>query len=213
MKPTHLESNDRCRSELCLMAACLRFCATLLRYPDQSIHNVLGVALPVFEDLHHGLVGCFQAPLPDLESMQQSYTSLFVANPAGIPAVPYISSRLEPERHVYGAATRALRALMAAEGVRTDEELGEPEDHIGCVFDFAALLAERAVETPLKLPGLHRVFSTYLSPVLPGFAAEVYRADPAGFYADAAAFCSALVGNLEDLFPVLMSGMKTEKEV
>ncbi len=202
MNSTLGEIDDGNQAELCSLAACLRFCATLLRYPDQASHVALEGALPVFADLHLALLGCRQAPLPDLDSMQLSYTTLFVANPAGLPAVPYVSCRLEPDGLVYGEATVALRKMMAPEGVIPDSSLGEPEDHIGLVFDFAALLAERSVEKPEKLVGLQHVIDKYLSPVLPGFYADVSRAEPAGFYADATAFCNALIKNHTVLIPL-----------
>lgn len=202
MNPAHTESEECFQAELRSLAACLRFCATLLRYPDQAVIAALEGALPAFEDIHQALLGCKQVPLPDLESMQLSYTSLFVANPAGLPAVPYVSCRLEPDGQVYGDATFALRKMMASEGVKPDSSLGEPEDHVGLVFDFAALLAERSVENPEKSAGLHHLIDNYLSPLLPGFAADVLRAEPSGFYADAAAFCSALIENHTVLFPL-----------
>lgn len=205
MNPAHTESEVCLQAELRSLAACLRFCATLLHYPDQAVIAALEGALPIFEDLHQGLMGRKQVPLPDLESMQLSYTSLFVANPAGLPAVPYVSCRLEPDGQVYGDATFALRKMMAAEGVRPDSSLGEPEDHVGLVFDFAALLAERSAEDPAKSVGLHHLIDNYLSPLLPGFAADVARAAPACFYADATAFCNALMENYSVLFPSITS--------
>ena len=202
MNTTLIQTDDCNQAELRSWAACLRFCATLLRYPDQASHAALEGALPVFAGLHLALLGCRQAPLPDLDSMQLSYTTLFVANPAGLPAVPYVSCRLEPDGQVYGAATIALRKMMTSEGVRPDNSLGEPEDHVGLVFDFAALLAERSVENPEKLIGLQQVIDNYLSTMLPGFAADVARAEPAGFYADATAFCNAMIKNHDVLFPL-----------
>jgi TorA maturation chaperone TorD len=202
MTPAQAETGDSNPADLRSLAACLCFCATLLRYPDPAIHAALEEASPHFADLHMALLGCKQVPLPGLDRMQLSYTSLFVANPAGIPAAPYVSCRLEPDGQVYGEATVALRKMMASERVRPQSNLCEPEDHFGLVFDFAALLAERSAETPEKLIALQHVIDTYLSPLLPGFAADVDRAEPAGFYADATAFCSALIGNQDALFPL-----------
>ena len=202
MNTTSIETDHYRRDELLSLAVCLRLCATLLRYPDQTVCTALESALPLFGALHLALLGRSQVPLPSLEYMQVSYTALFVANPAGIPAVPYVSCRLEPDGQVYGAATMALRKMMAEEEVEPDRSLGEPEDHVGLVFDFAALLAERSVGTPKKIRELGHLYETYLTPLLPGFAADVARAEPAGFYADATAFCNALIENHTELFPL-----------
>ncbi len=209
MNPEYSETEDCNQSELRSLAVCLRYCATLLRYPDQTVFAALESALPAFADLHLALLGCRQIALPDFDSLQLSYTSLFVANPSGLPAVPYVSCRLEPGGQVYGAATTALRKMMALEGVRPASGLGEPEDHIGLVFDFAALLAERSAENPEKSVELQHVIDAYLSPLLPGFAADVVRAAPAGFYAGATAFCNALIVNYNEKFPFHQN---TEKE-
>ncbi len=202
MKTISVETDNCRRDELLSLSACLRMCATLLRYPDQTVFTALEDALPLFGALHLALVGRSQVPLPSLEYMQVSYTALFVANPTGLPAVPYVSCRLEPDGQVYGAATMALRKMMAEEEVGPDRSLGEPEDHVGFVFDFAALLAERSVDAPEKMSELAHLIETYLTPLLPGFAADVARAEPAGFYADATAFCSALIENHTELFPL-----------
>ena len=204
MQPEHTEAIDSRQAEFKSLAACLRFCSNILRYPEPAIHVALDQALPAFEGLHHVLLKCKQAALPDIESMQVSYTSLFVANPAGLPAVPYVSCRLEPDGQVYGAATHALRTMMAAEGVRLDSGVGEPEDHFGLVFDFAALLAERAVVNTEKTGVLKYLIDTYLSPLLPGFAADVAKAEPDGFYADATAFCSVFRVKLDGLLPSIV---------
>lgn len=201
MNSTSSETNTSLQAELQAFAACLRFCAVLLRYPDQAVYAALKGTLPHFGDLHLALLGQPHAALPPFDCLQQDYTSLFVANPGGLPAVPYVSCRLEPEGHTYGVITVELRKLMAQEGVKADSGQGEPEDHVGVVFDFAALLAERSAEDYGKLPVAQQVIHTYLLPVLPGFAADVATAQPAGFYAEAAAFCSTLVGNYTALFP------------
>ena len=200
---TNIEIDDCKRAELLSLAACLRFCATLLRYPDENVFSALESSLPLFGALHVALTGHDQTPLPSLEGMQVSYTSLFVANPTGIPAVPYVSCRLEPEGQVYGEATFALRKMMMAEGVTPDGTLGEPEDHVGFVFDFAALLAERSVVDPDKLAWLSHLVNKYLSPLLPSFANDVARAEPDGFYADATAFCCALIKDDNKLFQLV----------
>lgn len=174
-------------------AACFRLCATLLRYPDLHVTAALTKTLPHFDQVIEAFTAPFP-PLPELETLQLSYTSLFVANPAGIPAIPYLSCRLEPEGQTYGAATAEMRRLMAQEGVQVDPGVGEPEDHIALVLDFAAFLAERSMQDPVKQDTLRRLTQEYLFPFfISGFAADVATAEPGGFYAHATAFCQALI--------------------
>lgn len=179
--------------DLAAFAACLRLCATLLRFPEPPVVAALEQALPHFEGVRQALTGRPCPVLPELEEMQLSYTSLFLANPAGIPAVPYLSCRLEPEGQTYGAATQEMRRLMAQEGVQVQRSLGEPEDHIGLVLDFAALLAERSLQNPGCLFTLRQLTETYLALFLSGFAADLAVAEPDGFYAHAADFSQALI--------------------
>src|SRR6185369_17430428 len=123
MNTTPIETDECLQAELLSYAACLRFCAILLRYPDQAVYATLEAALPLFDDLHAALLSCPNPVLPPLVRLQLSYTALFVANPAGLPAVPYVSCRLEAEGRTYGAATQELRKQIANEGVKVDSIL------------------------------------------------------------------------------------------
>jgi putative dimethyl sulfoxide reductase chaperone len=181
--------------DLAGFAACLRLGATLMRFPDPPVAAALEQALPHFEGAFCALTGRPGPALPGLDELQFSYTSLFLANPAGVPAVPYLSCRLEPEGQTYGAATLEMRRLMALEGVQVERSLGEPEDHIGLVLDFVALLAERSPGNPGRRATLRLLTEVYLSPFLSGFCADLDQVQPDGFYARSAAFCHALIEN------------------
>lgn len=80
----------------------------------------------------------------DNEALVWEYRRLFVG-PGHLPAAPWGSVYTDRDAVVFGASTLALRAWMAANGIRRTADERTPDDHIGLML---AQLAFLAVERP-----------------------------------------------------------------
>lgn len=88
----------------------------------------------------------------DNEALVWEYRRLFVG-PGHLPAAPWGSVYTDRDAVVFGASTLALRAWMAANGIRRITDERTPDDHIGLML---AQLAFLAVERPDLVDGFLR---------------------------------------------------------
>lgn len=91
---------------------------------------------------------------PQHALLGEAYQCLFIG-PNALPTPPWGSVYLDRERVVFGESTLALRAWQASLGIRVEQEMREPEDHIGLLLMMAAWLAENRPEQLSVLLGDH----------------------------------------------------------
>ena len=113
-------------------------------------------------------------PAVPLSELQSAYTSLFVANPGGLPAPPYAGYALDNQ--LMGEAQEALQAFYAAHGLAVDESWQELPDHLAAVGEAVALLSGQDPQAARTLA------LGYLRPWLQRYADLVAGEDPTGFY-------------------------------
>ncbi|MFI8417739.1 Tat proofreading chaperone DmsD [Serratia sp. NPDC078593] len=108
------------------------------------------------------------------ETLSQAYQRLFVG-PYALPAPPWGSVYLDKESVLFGDSTLRLRKWLRNNGIDTQREQNEPEDHIGTLLMMAAWLAE---EQQGKL--LQSLLAQHVLPWAPRFLAllEQYAAHP-----------------------------------
>lgn len=86
--------------------------------------------------------------------LPEAYQTLFIG-PNALPTPPWGSVYLDREMVVFGESTLALRALQGSLGISVEQEMREPEDHIGLLLMMAAWLAENRPEQLSVLLGEH----------------------------------------------------------
>jgi TorA maturation chaperone TorD len=116
------------RQDLC------RFFAGAFNYPDLAlvanlaeevakVASLLAVDHPQFE------------PFPSLAELEVSYTELFISRVGGVPAPPYGSVYLEPEKQLMGQTTLCALRAYQGEGLSHGEG-GDPPDFISTELEF-----------------------------------------------------------------------------
>jgi len=120
--------------------------------------------------------GLMPPKLPNvpLAELQSAYTSLFVANPGGLPAPPYAGYALDDK--LMGEAQEALQSFYAEHGLAVDESWQELPDHLAAVGEAVALLSSQDSQAARTLA------LGYLRPWLERYAGLVADEDPTGFY-------------------------------
>lgn len=113
-------------------------------------------------------------PNVPLSELQASYTSLFVANPGGLPAPPYAGYARDGK--LMGAAQQALENFYASHGLAVNDTWSELPDHLAAVGEAVALLSESDPE------GARSLALGYLRPWFERFGRTVGEEDETGFY-------------------------------
>ncbi|MBK5144804.1 Tat proofreading chaperone DmsD [Budviciaceae bacterium BWR-B9] len=88
------------------------------------------------------------------QTLNEAYQRLFIG-PEALPAPPWGSVYLDRESVVFGNSTLDLRQWQASLGIAVQQQLREPEDHIGLLLMLAAWLAENQPGQPGILLGEH----------------------------------------------------------
>lgn len=108
------------------------------------------------------------------ETLSEAYQRLFVG-PYALPAPPWGSVYLDKESVLFGDSTLRLRKWLRINGIDTQREQNEPEDHLGTLLMMAAWLAE---EQQGRL--LQELLAQHLLPWAPRFLSllEQHAAHP-----------------------------------
>lgn len=105
------------------------------------------------EDLEAGRLHCLAAevahtlhlrvPLfvPPAFEIQGRFVTLFVTNPAGVPAPPYVGYARDDT--LFGESTQALRVFLVQQGFSLNESWNDLADHIALLAEAGCLLMDK----------------------------------------------------------------------
>lgn len=115
----------------------------------------------------------------DAVAAAAEYDELFIGLTRG-ELLPYGSYYLTGFLHEKPLA--ALRADMADLGIGTEDDVAEPEDHIGMLAEMMQGLIAGALGEPLPLPRQKQFFSAHIQSWADRFFADLETAQAARFY-------------------------------
>jgi len=120
------------------------FFSLLFRYPEAALVEALGAGrlAETAELLGEAAEGANLTP--DLETLQEHYTGLFIARPGGVPAPLYGSVYLD-EGRLMGASTLQVAECYAGWGLSLGDG-GEPADLLSTELEFLYFLVNEEVE-------------------------------------------------------------------
>lgn len=191
------ELSEHVNADLPSLEYAYRLVAMMFRYPDKQLWKALSEALSATNDFSFGLLG-HSLFLPHQPELEQAYTSLFCANPRGLPAPPYLSCYFEEAGQIEGSVTQIIRRMLTAHGLVTDPNLKEPDDHVSVILELAGHLCREAngSDATKALTGLSSLvkLTDIMLIMLPQFRAAIAAADISGadFYRDASTLCLCL---------------------
>jgi TorA maturation chaperone TorD len=113
------------------------------------------------------------------EQVEREFTDLFIGLTEG-ELTPYASYYLTG--FLYEKPLADLRADMEALGLRSAEDVAEPEDHIASLFEMMHWLITGSLDTPADLKTQQQSFNTHLNGWASRFFEDLEAADPAVFY-------------------------------
>ena len=125
------------------LSTAFMFLSFVFRYPA-DVYESLGEVLPEFERFIREYAGEVMS-LGNKRLMEQDYVRLFINSFGGMKANPYVSSRLDSEKLLWGDKMLRLKEMMASEGLAMGEGNAELEDHVAVVLEFCSLLTAKAV--------------------------------------------------------------------
>lgn len=121
--------------------------------------------------------------------LQSTYVALFVTNPSGVPAQPYVGFALDGE--LLGPSAQALKAFLSHHGVEVAAGWHDLPDHVAAVAEAGALLAEAGRDAAACV-----LLERFLSPWFQRYAPEVVAADVSGFYGPMTEFLGSLLSEV-----------------
>ncbi|EGR4212614.1 molecular chaperone TorD [Vibrio cholerae] len=113
-------------------------------------------------------------------------------------ALPYASVYAD-QGLLNGKPVQQMRELLSAHGVKVEQNLNEPEDHLAIQLDFLAHLAisanqiEHSAQLSLALQAQSDFISQHLLTWLPAFAERCTQFDAFGLYSAAARLALAFI--------------------
>ncbi|MCX9557897.1 molecular chaperone TorD [Vibrio cholerae] len=113
-------------------------------------------------------------------------------------ALPYASVYAD-QGLLNGKPAKQMRELLSAHGVKVEQNLNEPEDHLAIQLDFLAHLAisanqiEHSAQLSLALQAQSDFISQHLLTWLPAFAERCTQFDAFGLYSAAARLALAFI--------------------
>lgn len=113
-------------------------------------------------------------------------------------ALPYASVYAD-QGLLNGKPAQQMRELLSAHGVKVEQNLNEPEDHLAIQLDFLAHLAisanqiEHSAQLSLALQAQSDFISQHLLTWLPAFAERCTQFDAFGLYSAAARLALAFI--------------------
>lgn len=113
-------------------------------------------------------------------------------------ALPYASVYAD-QGLLNGKPAQQMRELLGAHGVKVEQNLNEPEDHLAIQLDFLAHLAisanqiEHSAQLSLALQAQSDFISQHLLTWLPAFAERCTQFDAFGLYSAAARLALAFI--------------------
>ncbi|EOX3120645.1 molecular chaperone TorD [Vibrio cholerae] len=113
-------------------------------------------------------------------------------------ALPYASVYAD-QGLLNGKTAQQMRELLSAHGVKVEQNLNEPEDHLAIQLDFLAHLAisanqiEHSAQLSLALQAQSDFISQHLLTWLPAFAERCTQFDAFGLYSAAARLALAFI--------------------
>ncbi|EGR4174137.1 torD protein [Vibrio cholerae] len=113
-------------------------------------------------------------------------------------ALPYASVYAD-QGLLNGKPAQQMRKLLSAHGVKVEQNLNEPEDHLAIQLDFLAHLAisanqiEHSAQLSLALQAQSDFISQHLLTWLPAFAERCTQFDAFGLYSAAARLALAFI--------------------
>lgn len=195
-------------------------------YPDEERLTALGAAanelwkeraaLPQFAffgQWSEALRSLLDLGQRGLSGIQTAYVSMFAANSAGIPCLPYESVYREPAGQPTGWLLAQVESEYTAAGFALSPAIGELPDHVAVEMEFMALLCgreARAWEERIPTQGIRTVrrqknfLDSHLSVWFPKFARLVAATDSGGAFAVVGEGAQAFIGHDRDLLGALL---------
>ncbi len=156
----------------------MQIIAAIYNSPGQQLHSDLssGTLKKVLAELASDLdLPTVELAEGNWQNIQAAYVSLFVTNPAGVPAQPYVAYLLDGE--LLGVKAQELQRFYQQKGFMLSSAWNDLPDHLAVVAEAVLQLLEaEAVDAAMYL------LSQYVVPWFKGFSATIEAYDSSNFY-------------------------------
>jgi len=125
---------------------------------------------------------------PNWQDLQVTYVQLFLTNPSGIPAPPYLAYAIDNE--IYGKSYKELKEFYTQNDLIVKDDYLDLPDHLAAVAEACLLLLSEE-----KLGAVTELSKKYFLPWFEKYSSEINEIDKV-FYGPLSVLCQELLRRL-----------------
>ena len=174
-------------------AATFELIAAVFSSPDQRFKDDIdsGRLQKIVSFLADGLgLEPVQYKIPDWYDLQSNYVRLFLTNPSGLPAPPYLAYAIDGL--LLGPSFKELKSFYRHNGLVINDSYHDLPDHISVVAEAAVLLLDDG-----KLQEVKELIIRFFLPWFEKYITRITAID-SEFYGPICQFCKDITGRLVD---------------
>ncbi len=175
------------------IAAVLQLISAVFNSPNQALQDDIesGRLKDLIVFLADGLrLEPPQYKIPNWSNLQSNYVQLFLTNPSGLIAPPYLAYAIDNK--LLGPSFKRLKDFYSQNGLIIKESYTDFPDHISAVAQAALLLLENGNTQQIKELG-----KQFFLPWFERYKTEVLEAEPI-FYGPICQFCETVLRRVID---------------